>query len=239
MWKSLWSWFCGNFSWWVIASVVSWGITRLFMKFFGKSPGQMKKEIALFLIFFVGGVALLASVTYGLIYQPQASSMVLKGGLKWQIILCGPSGPVVTSTNVSLATISSENAGLTKIGSGISILFIVRIVNTGPDTTAWNWKAGVAIPGGSTLEGTIPSVSELADVILPTVIGPYKPTKDNNLLQVLSTHPLKTGDTITGWLVMHVNGLDSTPNDCHFIVSFEDNFGRQIQIDDHWQPQTH
>jgi hypothetical protein len=71
---------------------------------------------------------------------------------------------------------------------------------------------------------------------LPTVVGPYKPTLEKNLLQSLSFSPLPTGGANNGWCVIHINGLDSIPAGARFVITFEDVFGKQTRLEHVWIP---
>jgi hypothetical protein len=221
----------GKIAWAIIFAVLGYMWRR-----FKATPNAVKREFGLGVTGVVA-IILLLTLTSQISsrYSPKESD-----GFKASIILAAPVPPgivktVTDATNASAATFSSENAGSTKAAGGINMLFIVRVVNPGAPSVAWNWKASVTMPGGTTLDATIPSISGMNGTI-PTLVGPYNANMENNLLQRLSTRRLETGDGTIGWFLVHVNGLDSPPEGAHFVISFSDVFGHETKVDDHWIP---
>jgi hypothetical protein len=153
----------------------------------------------------------------------------------------GTSEPIINNVE---GTMSGEG-GAAGTESGINMLFIIRVVNKGAPTTAWNWKASVTLPGGGKMDAQIPSIAHFGSGSgdtsspmppLPTAYGPYKLKMEDNLLGALASSPLASGAGKQGWVVVHVNGLTEPPTGATFTISFEDVFGRQTKVEDLWQP---
>jgi threonine dehydrogenase-like Zn-dependent dehydrogenase len=235
--------FLDNFNIQTITGKILWGVIASIMGYiwrrFKAQPNSVRREIAL-------SVTAVIAIVLTLTLVNQISTLnerTAKEGFKASIICCGPMGTMVitnmntvNATNIIVTTISSDNAATTKAGSGISMLFIVRVVNPGAPSVAWNWKASVVLLGGSKLDATIPGVVMAQNQSTPTIVGPFTATAENNLLQALASRRLETGASIMGWFVVHVNGIDSAPEGAHFIVTFDDAFGNQTTIDDCWIP---
>lgn len=61
-------------------------------------------------------------------------------------------------------------------------------------------------------------------------------TMANNLPSELSSNPLGTGAAEVGWIPIHINGITDIQEGTHFIISFEDVYGRKTVIDHDWMP---
>lgn len=118
------------------------------------------------------------------------------------------------------------------IETGADLGVIIRVSNAGEPTTLWDYKCIIILPGqnGRQIDAMIPSVI-MSNQVIPTIVGPIKMTKENFLLDALSSNPLPTGAAGCYWLDIHVNGLHEVPLESHIIISFHDVIGRETKID--------
>lgn len=200
-------------------------------------------------IFFIGGFAISFLVVWICLsviarFDQQIEDIrngsMQKGDLRAGILAALPLGKSEPSTNIIEGTMSSAGGNAAAAQSGINMLFIIRVVNLGAPTTAWNWKASIILKGGGTMDAQIPSIAHFGDAStplppLPTAYGPYTLKMDDNLLGALSSSPLVSGAAKQGWIVVHVNNLTEPPEGATFIITFEDVFGRQTKIEDVWK----
>jgi hypothetical protein len=160
-------------------------------------------------------------------------------GFKSSLILGSPIIITDKGTNSAPTNVVSIIGGVApenwKQEKGIDMLFILRVVNPGPPSVAWNWSASVLLPGGTTYRGTIPALGSfgIAENI-PTIIGPFSATTQNNLIKTMTDRPLESGGNVIGWIIVHVNGLNSPPIGARFDISFEDVFGNKTTVSDVW-----
>jgi hypothetical protein len=160
-----------------------------------------------------------------------------KRGLKADVLAASGITPTIQTNSTSLATVGgAPYSPLNRtIESGINMAFVLRVSNSGRPTTAWGWRASIVLPDGKEIPAIIPQCTLPTNSgAFPTVIGPVILTKENNMLEALSFNPLATGAGEVVWLVVHVNGLEKPPEGSHFIITFEDVYGRQTKIDHPW-----
>ncbi|HUA68867.1 MAG TPA: hypothetical protein VMA13_10005, partial [Candidatus Saccharimonadales bacterium] len=133
------------------------------------------------------------------------------------------------------ATLSGSGGNnLANAFGGINMLFVMRVSNSGAPTTAWNWRAYVVLPGGGVMDAQIPSVMGLPQTPLVTAFGPYTPKLEDHLIGALSSSPLPSGGGKEGWIVVHVDNLSRVQNGTHFVITFEDVYGRETKVDHLW-----
>ena len=173
------------------------------------------------------------------------TSEVASRGLKADILgVIKLVNQIKSATNASIAgTVSgvSDNELNSNIGSGIDMALILRIANSGMPATAWKWKVRLVLPDGKEIPASIPELV-LKDGesigILPTVAGNYDLVKNRNLLQAMSFEPLGSGASADLWTIIHVNGITKLPKNSHFIIGFEDVYGRLIKVDHTWDQEV-
>ncbi len=222
---------------------------RWLLHAFGKEDGIKPERRK----YFYGAVSVLAFVSLLMLQHfnkllediRHGTTQMQKGGLQASVIWASvASNKLQPATNLlQVGTISSVGSG--HIANGLDMLFIVRVANSGQQSTAWGWKAYGILPGGKRIEGSIPSIAAIFDTsdpktnqtsVVPTVIGPYSFTMDKNLPQSLSASPLTTGSGTIGWLIMHLNGLNTPETGMHFVITFDDVYGHQTKIEHVWEP---
>lgn len=147
--------------------------------------------------------------------------------------------PFLDTTNQVKATMPgiSPSAWSRMDAKGANFLAVLKVDNAGPPSTAWNWKGTVEIPGGTKLDAIIPAVSIGTNIQpLNTIIGPYTPKNENNLIELIGLHQLAQGDSKMGWLMFHVSGITEMPPKSIIRISFDNVFGRQTVIEHQWMP---
>lgn len=143
---------------------------------------------------------------------------------------------VTNKTIMSMSAISGKDAKIDENGSGINVLCVIRIMNSGMPSTAWNWKAHIVLVGGTKIEASIPSVAVNEGQSIPTIAGPFSPTYQNHLPDALAFVPLQTGGGTNCWLALHINGLDKIPEGAHFIITFNDVNDKEVRIEHVFTP---
>jgi hypothetical protein len=151
-----------------------------------------------------------------------------------------PNGKKQTKqTNEIPATLAGATSGAANMTNGYNMLFVIRVSNSGPPTTAWGWNISAILPNGGKMDVQIPSVSGFTvNAPLPTVYGPYNLKLEDNLLDKLASSPLAFGGSAEGWIAVHLNGLTEVPSGTKFIITFSDVFGKQVKIEHIWVPGT-
>jgi len=126
---------------------------------------------------------------------------------------------------------------------GYDMLVSMRVVNGGPDSVAWEWKAFIIVPDSQEkMEVLIPSATvsalgtNLTVPLVPTAFGPIKLDPEHNIIQELATDRLANGAAKLGWLIVHVNGTKKALWGTHFIIQFENAFGVKTVMDNPWTP---
>jgi hypothetical protein len=208
------------------------GITMLmqFLKKFWQEKFTDKKKIRNTYIFGILGLSL-CLLTLKAAFAPPSASGGFQANILWagQIYAPTNASPVITN-----GTISGINDSHIQYAPGMDMMFVIRIVNTGPASSLWNWKSSIRLPGGSKIGGVIPSITGVSTTVVPTVAGPFLPTFENNMLQLLSLHSLGSGEPAEGWLLVHYNGLNTPQDGTLFKISFDDVFGNETRIEHTW-----
>lgn len=149
-------------------------------------------------------------------------------------------GVLTTNSTITLQSISSSPENRT-VEPGSGLIFVLRVVNSGAPTTAWDFRAYIILPGPDEqkMDASIPSILiPTADTLpsIPTVAGLFQPDAKNFLLNGLAFTPLATGAAQNYWLVVHVNGLHDIPTGTKYVITFHDVYGRTVKVEHTWVP---
>jgi hypothetical protein len=225
-----WNTIIGKIIWAVIAMILRW--------LWNKSKSieiQTKRTICLGVTFIVAVVMLLTLI----------GQMVGRQNLGFQAMLLGAGQTYMVQSNDILTNASqlpSNTIGAATPtapdADGFNLEMILRIVNAGETSVAWNWRAFYVLPGSKEQVPTlIPSyfaISSPGPVMTP--FGALHVTSENNLVQSLVTTSLPRGQAVVGWVIIHVNGIKTLPWGTRFILTFEDAFRQETRVDYVWQP---
>jgi hypothetical protein len=120
------------------------------------------------------------------------------------------------------------------------IIFILHVANAGLPTSLWNYKAYVNLVGQDgqihEMDASIPSLEITRTNQVMTLVGPFMATRDNYLLDALSSTPMQSGASGSYWVEVHINGLSDIPTGTHVFITFDDVFDRETKIDYIWTP---
>ncbi len=170
---------------------------------------------------------------------------ITRGGLSASVLSAGivfyTANPT-PGTNVMSPLIGGVSSSPlnNNLGSGVDMLFVLHVSNSGRPTTAWNWSSMVRLPDGREVPAVIPEVGfvDSSRHKVNTVVGPFTLREENSLLQHLSFQPLGTGEAEMLWMPMHINGIASLPVGTHFFIDFRDVYGRTTRVEHVWtEPQ--
>jgi hypothetical protein len=171
------------------------------------------------------------------------NKQIIHGGLSAKVI--GAGGMQLKyftnslTTNIASSVGSFPTTALNRVVvEGADYMMVLRVANSGPPTTAWEWQVKVVMPDNREQPALFPPLSlDLASMAdLPTIVGPYHCTMENNLLQSLSFHKLDMGDAVNVWTIIHINGLKTLPENSRFVISFEDSYQRTNTFEHVWKP---
>jgi hypothetical protein len=243
------NWMLGFWSFLIIAAVIVtfWGLLYLFNQHHRMKPPRARIVIAgcgfigiIFLWFFL---TVLAHFSAELRDMHNASVGRENRGILAGILCAAKSIPQPPPTNYDISSVTSAGMSLSAenktYGSGADAMFVLRVCNSGPPTTLWDFKSHVILSeqggGEREIDAIIPSmIIPKTNNALQTIIGPYVPTKENFLLDALSQRPLETGAAGNYWLLVHINGINEIPIGTHVIITFHDAYGRETKIDHMW-----
>jgi hypothetical protein len=244
---------CGfAFAWVVFGALWVWGKHNIMD---AKKKKYFYGGIALVSTLFIGATMILCSmmtsVARHLNQQVEDMRTAAVGrenrGIEAGVFLAANTPTPIYITNADWSSATSQGMSLTpenKITqSGANMIFVLRVSNSGPPTTLWNYKAYINLIGQDgkehEVDASIPSqIIQTTNNIIMTLVGPITLTRDNFLLDALSFKALQTGDAGNYWLVIHVNGIPEIPPGTHVVITFTDIFGREIKIDHIWAPGT-
>jgi hypothetical protein len=148
----------------------------------------------------------------------------------------------VTSTNpnpnINFTTLQGVVDSVQKktIESGTEFAVAIRIANAGPPTTAWNYRAYIILPGQDSkeIDAIIPGLLLEKAGDISTAFGRVKATKENFMIDALSSTPLATGAAGIYWMEIHINGIKEVPLGTHVVITFTDVFDRVTKVDYIW-----
>ncbi|MGH7968579.1 MAG: hypothetical protein ACREIC_07630 [Limisphaerales bacterium] len=183
MWKSLWMWFWGNFSWWAITSVLVWGVTRLCMKLFNRSVASFRKELIGFAIAFGFAITFLATLTYGFVYRPNMRDIDL----------------VINSVGVGEPT----NSALALCSVNLDVTAINR--STVTSSTLANWSLDAKTSTGQTYHSSqmMLPFSDSAYFGFSSVRTSSFVYGSNCLARIVESDPIIAGAARHGWLIFN------------------------------------
>lgn len=164
-----------------------------------------------------------------------------KGGkFKAGLIYAGSLGnPVlnIDPTNAAQMTIPGIGGPKKMDEKGVNLFVILKIDNIGPPSTAWSWKARIVIPGGTEIAAAIPGVLISSNSTpIGTLIGPYFPKMEDNLVSSMALTQLAQGGSKIGWLLLHIGGITQIPENSRICISFQNVFGKETKIEHPWEP---
>jgi hypothetical protein len=236
----------GFWSFVIIAAgiVLFWGLLFIFNQHHRMKPPKARIIIAggafiafVLLWFFLTGFA---RICHELNDVRSASVRRENFGLEAGVISAYPVKETGTATNYDASEITAQSMTLSpenrKLQSGIDIGEVLHIANAGDPTTIWDCQTYIILPGGKEMDASMPSLLVTTNQTVPSVIGLIKITKENFLLNALSTTPLATGAAGNYWIEIHVNGINEIPAGTHVFVTFHDVYNRPTVIDYMWEP---
>ncbi len=229
--------FISHILWCLLEMLILTAMTRAFIKFFGK-PFEKKHEVAFWVILLVGGTLALLVFEFDILDHAPESKHI---GFQASVLGAGPSaeGRAILVTNLSEFPKSGAGGASNSTppdANGFSFQMVLRVVNAGESSVAWNWKAYIILPNSKEkIEALIPFYVS-CDGTMTTPFGPIQITTENNLVQSLVTTELPRGRAAIGWVGLHVNGIKSVPWGTRFVITFEDAFKHETRVEHVWDP---
>ena len=119
--------------------------------------------------------------------------------------------------------------------SDTSIVLILRLVNSGDPSIAWNWKLTTILPSGNTFTATA-SPSAIEGQLEGRDGKKVDIYQTNYLPSVLFSKPLAHGDGIEGWAQFSFKGLPVTSVQIgtRFKLEIDDAFGHRVETETAW-----